>query len=91
MSGVKPVFVEDHVKLTVTVVIVLYRIAPAQSPAFQSVMSARTRLNSDAGEVRVLLWDNSPEPATMGELSYGDDYFHDPSNSGLAKAYNRAL
>jgi glycosyltransferase involved in cell wall biosynthesis len=91
MSGVKPVFFEHHERLTATAVIVLYRIAPAQSPAFQSVMSARTRLNSDAGEVRVLLWDNSPEPATTGELPCGDEYFHDPANSGLAKAYNRAL
>lgn len=91
MSGVKPVFVEADGQFTATVVIVLYRIVPAQSPAFQSVMSARERLNADAGDVRVLLWDNSPEPGAAGELQRGVDYFHDSANSGLAKAYNRAL
>ena len=91
MSGVRPVFVEAKTQLTVTVVIVLYRIAPAQSPAFQSVMSARARLSADAGTIRVLLWDNSPEPGATGELPQGVDYLHDQSNSGLARAYNRAL
>ena len=91
MSGVMPVFTESRRGLTVTVVIVLYRIGPGESPAFQSVMAARERLAADGGEVRVLLWDNSPESAKASELQPGVDYVHDSSNSGLAKAYNRAL
>jgi glycosyltransferase involved in cell wall biosynthesis len=91
MSDVRPVFAEAGGQLTVTVVIVLYRIHPAQSLAFQSVMSARERMGADACEVRVLLWDNSPEPGAASEFPQDVDYIHDQSNSGLAKAYNRAL
>ena len=46
--------------LKVMAVIVLYRIAPEESPAFRSVMAARKAITPELGEVRVLLWDNSP-------------------------------
>jgi glycosyltransferase involved in cell wall biosynthesis len=90
MTDVKAVFAEAQSRLTATVVIVLYRMEPGQSPAFQSVLAARERLSTDADDVSVLLWDNSPT-AAPGELPAGVNYFADESNSGLAKAYNRAL
>ena len=91
MSVVKPVFAEAPGRLTVTAVIVLYRMKPELSPAFQSLMAARERLNANLGEVRVLLWDNSPEAEAVADLPEGVQYFADERNSGLAKAYNRAL
>ena len=91
MSDVRPVFAEAESVLKVTAVIVLYRMEPARSPALQSVMSARERLSADGGEVRILLWDNSPEAVSTRDLPRGVDYFADESNSGLATAYNRAL
>lgn len=91
MSDVRPVFAAAEGRLTATIVIVLYRMELAQSPAFQSVMAARERLSADAGEVRVLLWDNSPEPEAVRDLPKGVAYFPDKSNSGLATAYNHAI
>ncbi|MGA8742948.1 MAG: glycosyltransferase [Terracidiphilus sp.] len=87
----RPVFAEAPCRLTVTAVVVLYRMKPESSPAFKSVMAARERLHPDLGEVRVLLWDNGPEAAGVADLPEGVQYFADESNSGLAKAYNRAL
>jgi glycosyltransferase involved in cell wall biosynthesis len=91
MSDVRPAFAETHARLTVTVVIVLYRMEPARSPAFQSVMAARTMLDANLGDVHVLLWDNSPAASVGPDLPEGVVYFPDISNSGLATAYNRAI
>jgi GT2 family glycosyltransferase len=91
MSEIRPVFAEVPKPLKVMVVIVLYRIAPAESPAFRSVIAARERMRDEAGEVRVLLWDNSPKPGAGDGLPNGVSYFGDESNSGLATAYNHAI
>lgn len=94
MSLVRPVFAEERVRLRVTAVIVLYRMAPEESAAFRSVMASRALLNEETGDVRVLLWDNSPETPTTRprrNLPEGVHYFADEANSGLARAYNFAL
>ncbi|MBS1804013.1 MAG: glycosyltransferase [Acidobacteria bacterium] len=91
MSEIRPVFTESATPLKAMVVIVLYRIAPQESPAFRSVIAAREVINQNAGEVRVLLWDNSPTPGSGDNLPDGVAYFGDKSNSGLATAYNRAM
>lgn len=91
MSGIEPVFPETPARLSVTAVIVLYRIAPDQSPAFRSVMASRARLSDATGDVRVLLWDNSPAAGAEQGLPPDVRYVADESNSGLAKAYNHAL
>lgn len=91
MNNVSPVFREIASRLEVTVVIVLYRMTPLQAPALQSVIAARRSLSADIGEVRILLWDNSPGSQQEGELPAGVRYFADENNSGLATAYNRAL
>lgn len=90
MSTIEPVFRETSTPLKVTAVIVLYRTAPCDSPAFRTVMDARARFGAEGGELRVLLWDNSPA-APQVDLPDGVHYFADPSNSGLATAYNHAL
>ena len=91
MSEIRPVFQKAARPLKVMVVIVLYRIAPKESPAFKSVMAARQAFGPDAGDVRVLLWDNSPMAGAGEALPERVAYFGDESNSGLATAYNRAL
>jgi glycosyltransferase involved in cell wall biosynthesis len=91
MSEIRPVFAESATQVKVMVVIVLYRIAPQDSPAFRSVMAARERFGRETGEVRVLLWDNSPAAGAGENLPDGVAYFPDESNSGLVTAYNRAM
>ncbi|MGA9588087.1 MAG: glycosyltransferase [Terracidiphilus sp.] len=91
MSDVRPAFSETQGPLTVTVMIVLYRMEPAQSPAFQSVMAARAMLDADLGHLNLLLWDNSPNSSAAYDLPEGAHYFPDNNNSGLATAYNRAI
>jgi len=91
MSEIMPVFAESARKLKLMVVIVLYRVAPNDSPAFRSVMAAREVWSVDPGDIRVLLWDNSPAQGAGKILPDGVAYFADESNSGLATAYNRAL
>jgi len=91
MSEIRPVFAESATRLKVMVVIVLYRIAPQDAPAFRSVMAAREVFGRDAGDIRVLLWDNSPASGSGDNLPDGVAYFGDESNSGLATAYNRAM
>jgi len=93
MSLVRPVFAAAEARLTVTAVIVLYRMEFAQSPAFQSVMRAREKVGAgfDLGDVHVLLWDNSPKTETERDLPANVHYFPDENNTGLATAYNRAM
>ena len=91
MSSVQKVFAEAQTRLAATVVIVLYRVDPMESPAFQSVMEAGKRLDPKAPRLNVLLWDNSPEPQLQLNLPDGVRYVSDPRNSGLATAYNQAL
>lgn len=91
MSEIKPVFAASPQRLKVMVVIVLYRISPDESPAYRSVIASRERFGSELGDVRVLLWDNSPKPGADQNLPEGVAYFGDESNSGLATAYNRAV
>jgi GT2 family glycosyltransferase len=91
VTGIEAVFQETPVQLKVTAVIVLYRFAPNQSPAFRSVMASRASLSAEIGEVNVLLWDNSPAMNAKEGLPEGVHYVADESNSGLAKAYNHAL
>jgi GT2 family glycosyltransferase len=87
----KPTFAAASRPFKATVVIVLYRVAIASSPAFRSVMHARENLDSQVGRVSILLWDNGPAPQENLNLPDGVQYVSDPRNLGLANAYNRAL
>ena len=91
MSSPERVFETVHEPFRATVVIVLYRMAPTESPAYRTVIEARERSQVERGDIRVVLWDNSPMPRHAEELPEGVSYFADESNSGLANAYNRAL
>jgi len=91
MKSVNPVFAASFRPFRATVVIVLYRVAIGDSPAFQSIVRAREQLDSRRGSVKIILWDNSPAPRNGSNLPDGVQYISDPRNLGLANAYNRAL
>jgi GT2 family glycosyltransferase len=76
----------------ILVVIVLYKQAPSKSRAFSSI-SAILNTNLDfAKYFTFILYDNSPEPHDpIPQLNFPIYYKHDPTNGGLAPAYNLAL
>lgn len=70
--------------MNVQAVVVIYKEKLEQTEFYSSYL----KLNNN--NARFLIYDNSPEPQTIPvDLSF--DYFHDPENSGLTKAYNKAL
>jgi GT2 family glycosyltransferase len=75
-------------------VVVLYRTALQESETFQTLSFALRGHPSLAARIFLLVYDNSPEPQSV-ELPVGvfarASYQHDPSNGGLATAYNYAL
>ena len=91
MHRVQLTSTDSNRPLRATAVVVLYRMSPKESPALESLMDARAELPAKAGEVSILVWDNSPEAHSPGSLDDGIEYLHDPRNLGLANAYNRAL
>jgi rhamnosyltransferase len=75
-----PVFLED-----ILFVVVLYKKKPGQSPSLNTILELGRQLRT---ELAVFVYDNSPGPCTIGDSHIM--YRHDPSNSGLSKAYNEA-
>lgn len=67
------------------VVIVLYKMKPAESAAYTSV---KTVLNDSPAFAEIFIYDNSPTSAPINSDSV--TYCHDPSNNGVSKAYNCA-
>jgi GT2 family glycosyltransferase len=73
-------------------VVVLYRIAPEESAALRGLLAALARNSAAAAAMRVLLYDNSPEPhAWTPPRGIVTEYVHNPANGGLLAAYNHAL
>lgn len=64
-------------------VIVLYKRKPEESPAFAALKNI-----ASLHEISLFVYDNSPQPAEI--TSPFVIYHHDPSNSGVSKAYNDA-
>lgn len=77
--------------LRATAVIVLYGMAPEESPAFRSFVNARRGLADQAFTIPIVLWDNGPKHQWHGSFPENVTYLHDPRNLGLAPAYNQAL
>lgn len=71
------------------IVLVLYRMSPEASPAFQSLVDAVKHV--PASSLRSIVYDNSPEAHTVSHVPFALHYHHDPSNPGLAVAYQFAL
>lgn len=72
-------------------VIVLYKMRPAESNAFRSLLVSRAALHVTQGEVKALLYDNTSGGCDPGPLPEGVRYEAAEQNAGLAAAYNRAL
>jgi glycosyltransferase involved in cell wall biosynthesis len=70
-------------------VVVLYRMRPADSPAFRSLAQARS--GGNVASVPMLLYDNGPTAMQTEDLPEGIRYEAAVRNNGLADAYNRAL
>jgi GT2 family glycosyltransferase len=66
-------------------VIVLYKKKPEESPALQTILELTKDISTAPA---ILLYDNSPVPGSV--VNENVIYYHDPKNSGVAKAYNRA-
>jgi GT2 family glycosyltransferase len=81
-----------HSPTSILSVIVLYNCELAQSLSFTSLLQI---LNADpelAKHLSLVLYDNSPQPQNHPtSASFPVCYIHDPSNGGLAAAYNFAL
>jgi GT2 family glycosyltransferase len=73
---------------TIYAVIVLFNQNATDSPAVQAFAAALAMDADFAGEFRLLLYDNSPDAQAVTPTC---EYHHDPTNQGLAAAYNYAL
>lgn len=74
----------------IQVVLVLYKLQLAESPAWQSLQSIAATLDPRQ-LVSLLVYDNSPEPQPPLPSMIPTRYVSDVTNSGLARAYNTAL
>ena len=70
-------------------VIVLYRLSPGESPAFQSLVRAVGQ--TPQASLACLIYDNSLARHEVPETPFACTYRHDPSNPGLAVAYQLAF
>src|ERR1700684_804385 len=81
-----------HPLLSIPVVAVLYNCELAQSHSVSSLFQILNENAELAKHFSLLLYDNSPQPQKLAMLAvFPTHYVHDPSNRGLASAYNFAL
>lgn len=73
-----------------TAVLVLYELHLSESTCFQSLREALTG-DASIGDVRLLIYDNSPHAQNVEALAGEFIYRHDSSNGGVAAAYNAGL
>jgi GT2 family glycosyltransferase len=83
---------DPHPTSSILTIVVLYRCELAHSQSVSSLFKILREHPELAKHFSLLLYDNSPEPQdhTM-RATFPTDYVHDPSNGGLATAYNFAL
>jgi GT2 family glycosyltransferase len=65
------------------VVLILYEVQLQNSSAFDSITRAMKDLKGS-----LFIYDNSFQPQVCGSSQWDITYIHDPSNSGVSKAYN---
>lgn len=82
----------SHSPTSILTVVVLYNCELAQSQSFSSLFDILQANPEPAKHFSLLLYDNSPQPQShMLSAGFPIHYIHDPSNGGLASAYNAAL
>lgn len=80
-----------HSPVSLLAVIVIYKISPAKSISYKSLLNAMTELSHDTLRLKILLYDNTPGGQDVSYLNSETLYEVAPRNMGLATAYNRAL
>jgi GT2 family glycosyltransferase len=73
------------------VVVVLYKLKPSECVTLNTLQEALSCFRQGQGDIRILLYDNTPGGQDPGMLPANVQYKADFTNSGLAKAYNYAL
>jgi GT2 family glycosyltransferase len=77
--------------VSILAVIVLYRMLPFEAPAFRSLQASARRLDQNGVRLKILLYDNTPDPQHSETLHDNTEYWSAQSNQGIASAYNFAL
>lgn len=73
----------------ILVIVVLYRMSPQESPAFQSLV--QTLKQVPQASIACVVYDNSTTIHELPVTPFACTYRHNPSNPGLAVAYQYAL
>jgi GT2 family glycosyltransferase len=83
---------DPHPSPSILAIVVLYKCELAHSQSVSSLLGILREHPELAKRFSLLLYDNSPQAQdhTM-QATFPIDYVHDPSNGGLATAYNFAL
>lgn len=77
---------------SILAIVVLYHCRLAASQAVSSLIQLLNQNGNLATQFSVMLYDNSPEAQSCDiQARFPLEYIHDPSNGGLASAYNLAL
>lgn len=80
-----------HSKASVLAVLVLYRMAPEEAPAFRTLQELLKQDQEMAAAFACILYDNSPVQHLAPDTSFSCFYVHDQSNPGLALPYQYGL
>ncbi len=84
---------ESRDVITIQCVIVLYKQKPDQAKSLSSLLKICRHDPSIADRIAILVQDNSPQsaPPTFEGATPRMEYFHAPTNPGLAAAYNKGM
>jgi GT2 family glycosyltransferase len=83
---------DPHPTSSILATVVLYRCELAHSQSFTSLFRILSEDPELAKHFSLLVYDNSPQAQDHAmQATFPIDYVHDPSNGGLATAYNFAL
>lgn len=74
----------------IVAVLVLYKVALADSPSYRSLMDALACEPDFRDRLHLMVCDNSPVACSL-PADFTGTYHHQPGNPGLAESYNRAL
>ncbi len=77
--------------MKILAVVVRYKSLLSDSSTIQSLANAFVSNTELQRQVRVLVWDNSPQPEENPQLPFPFTYRHSVCNLGVSGAYNRAM
>ena len=92
LSFMDTTFKTPATPVSLLAVVVLYKTRPTDSISLRTLMQSASQVRGDSLNLRVLLYDNSPNAASDdNEVPNGVRIFRATRNAGLANAYNYAL